>query len=489
MTVTQSLLVAPLALAVLAGVAGMLADAFSTRRVAVIVVALGLLAAAGFAFWGTTEPTGRILDTFGAGGAISAIWGVIALTSGVAAFGGLADLSERKGGGGVAALMGLAAAGSMLLAASLDVLLSFIALETIAVCAYAMVLAARTPRSAEAGMKYVVQGAMATGLFLAGMAIHVGVVGGGTSYGDIRIGMPEFALPAMTATVFLLSAYAFKLGAVPFHGWAPDAFETAPPAGGAFMASAPKVAAAFGLSVLFIGTVEPYAIREIAVLNHMVLFAALAVGSILVGNLGALRQSSYLRMLGYSGIAQVGYALVGMTAASEALPAVSVLISGYAIAAVGAFLVAQWVTSKRPDWDGTIAGMAGIGRENPVVGVALVAIMLSLTGIPLTVGFWGKLYAFAFAVRAGMEWLALLGVIGSVISFGYYGAVLRSAFFESPDVAEDSPENGEIPVSSRSRLDRAAPAMVVLCALLVLVLGLLPFAVGLSPYLEFFALS
>jgi len=477
----------PIFVSVLAGVVAMLVDAFGSRRAAALSSAALLAGAGGLAAWQSTVDAAPVLPVLLGGGGFAAAWAVIALTAALSVLGGTNDLATRKGGGGIAALIGLASAGSMLLAGSVDLLFSLIALETIAVCSYAIVVAGGTDRSAEAGMKYVVQGALATGLFLAGMAIHVAVTGGATEYGPIYAGVLEVAMPATAATVFLLSAYAFKLGAVPFHSWAPDAFETAPPAGGAFMASGPKIGAMLGVMVLFGLLVEPFAVQKLPTLSHVIMFGAIAAGSILVGNLAGLRQTSYLRMLGYSGVAQIGYALVGSTAGAGAIPAVLLLVSAYAVAAVGVFLYAQFVRAVRPAWDGTVAGMAGIGKEYPLLGVALAVLMLSLTGIPLTAGFWGKYQVFTFAVQAGMEWLVLLGVLGSVVSFGYYGAVLRSAFFEDAPQADTVPgESGEagesVPVS-----DSMAAAAIVACALAVVAVGLVPLAIGLTPFLEFFS--
>lgn len=489
MTWTLFASLSPVFVSVIAGVVAMFADAFASRRAAALSSAALLAIAGGLGIWQAFTPPVRIIPSLAGGGGFAAAWGVIALTAALSVFGGTEDLAARRSGGGVAALIAFATAASMLLAGSLDLLFGLIALETIAVCSYAIVVAGGTDRAAEAGMKYVIQGALATGLFLVGMAIHVGVTGGGTDYVSVGTGMPEFALPATAATVFLLSAYAFKLGAVPFHSWAPDAFETAPPAGGAFMASGPKVGAILGLMIFFGIIVEPVTPNTVPTISHVILFAILAAGSILVGNLAGLRQTSYLRMLGYSGVAQIGYALVGLTVGIAAIPAVTLLVSVYAVAAVGAFLYAQFVRSVRPDWDGTISGIAGLGKEFPLPGVALSVVMLSLTGIPLTAGFWGKLYVFTFAVNAGLEWLVLVGVLGSVVSFGYYGAVLRSAFFEdSPSIgpasvtADDAGESTTVP-------DRSAAVAIVACAVVVVLVGVLPLAVGVTPLLEFFAIT
>lgn len=488
--------VSPLIACIATGIIAMLLDAFASRRAAAWFGGLGLLVATGLAVWQSFTATERIGDLVLLGGGVSAAWSIMAFTAALAVIGGIPDLSARKGGGGMVVLITLATAASMVLSCSVDLLLTLIALETIAVAGYALVVAGRTARSAEAGMKYVIQGALATGLFMAGLAIHVGVTAGGTELRSVLVGMPQNTLPSTVATVFILAAFAFKLGAAPFHSWAPDAFETAPPSAGAFMASTPKIGALLGLIVLFAAVVEPVA-KDIPTLSSLVLFATLAVGSILVGNLAGLRQQSYLRMLGYSGVAQVGYALVGVATGSNALAAVVLLISVYAVAAVGAFTFAQFVAARRPGWDGSIAGMAGIGKQYPFAGVCLAVVMLSLTGIPLTAGFWGKLYVFTYAVGAGLEWLVLVAVLGSVVSFGYYGAVLRSAFFEDAPVVPAEESTGESDADESAASDEVdagiatAPTLLALalCALAIVVVGVLPFLSGLTPFLEFFAFA
>jgi len=488
--------ISPLLACIATGIVAMLVDAFATKRAAAWLGGVGLLVAAGLGVWQSFTATERIGDLLLLGGGISAAWSIMAFTAALAIIGGIPDLSTRKGGGGMVTLMALATAAAMVLSSSVDLILTLIALETVAVAGYALVVAGRTARSVEAGMKYVIQGALATGLFMAGFAIHVGVTGGGTELRSILVGMPQNVLPTTVATVFILAAFAFKLGAVPFHSWAPDAFETAPPSAGAFMASTPKIGALLGLIVLFAAIVEPVAPKQVPTLSYVVLFSTLAVASIFVGNLAGLRQESYLRMLGYSGIAQVGYALVGVATGSGALAAVIMLISVYAVAAVGAFTFAQFVAAKRPDWDGSVAGMAGIGKQFPIAGVCLAIVMLSLTGIPLTAGFWGKLYVFTYAVGAGLEWLVLIAVLGSVVSFGYYGAVLRSAFFEDSPVESATQsaidELASQPTAEETGADTSvAPTMLALaaCALVVVIIGILPFFSGLTPFLDFFSLA
>lgn len=487
------LIVSPMIVAIIAGACALGADAFGKPRLALGIAVSGLLA--GSVFAGVTSQVvegGSIAyGVFIGGGELSVIGVPILVLAALSLIGGSRYLVSHETGAAMAALVTLASGACLALAASSDLVMTAIALETIAICAYALVAAARTDRSAEASLKYLVQGAVSTGLLILGMALLFGLYGGTRSYLALGLSLPLGpAAPAGVAAALILSAFAFKLGAVPFHAWAPDAFETAPSPAAAFMAGAPKIAALVGLFVIvaqvFEATVENFAYQV----------AAVAVLSVFLGNLAGLRQQSYSRMLGYSGIAQVGYALAGLAAGlargpggvASMLRLTLVLIVTYALAATAAFIVAQAVSDLRPDWDGSIAGMAGIARQRPILGVALAAIMFSLTGIPLTAGFWGKLLVFGvLAVTPGWIWLAFAAVFGSVISFGYYGAVLRSAFFDPmPAEGETSPE----PQPTHEPLVKprvfVSEATAIGIAIVILAIGIVPLFSGLDSILAVF---
>lgn len=486
----------PVLAAVAGGILAMLADAFVSRRAAVVASALGLLVAAGLALYTYLEvaATRISLALLGAGNFASAAVVIFALSA-LSVIGGARSLTLREPGGGVAALIAFAAAGCVLLASSLDLTMSLIALEIVAVCGYALVASARTPRSAEAAMKYAIQGAVATGLFLLGLAIHVGVLAGSGDFVAGSKSVESNMLPAAVTMTLLFAAYAFKLGAVPFHSWAPDAFETAPPSASAFMASAPKFAAAYGLFLILAVTFEPFANGP---LNPAIVIAAIAALSVVLGNLAALRQTSYTRMLGYSGIAQVGYALIGMTIGQVAFAPSLFLLAVYGLAVVGAFLVADAMSTVRPGWNGGVAGLAGLGRTRPVLALATSVLMFSLTGIPLTAGFWGKLFVFYTASASGYTWLVVIGLLGSVVSFGYYGRVLRTMYFDELSAAEPEalPELPEC--DDPAPLEQSGPPRftiaefaIALCALGILALGVAPALTpsGIEPFLRFFTLG
>jgi NADH-quinone oxidoreductase subunit N len=246
----------------------------------------------------------------------------------------------------------------------------------------------------------------------------------------------------------------------------PDALETAPPAGAAVLASAGKVgpvAAAVWLASAVAGGTDDRA---------LVVVALISVGSIVFGNLAALRQRSLARMLAYSAIAQIGYALSGVPIA-DGRQAALFFIGLHGLTSVASFVFIVALRELEPDWDGSIAGLKGLSHRHPALAASLVPIMLSLTGIPLTAGFWGKLVVFGVAATQGYLWLAVVAVLGSVVSFGYYGGVLRSAFLDEP-AASPAEKSGRVPISG------SAPASTVALAVVIVVIGVLPLVTGLG---------
>ena len=454
------------------GAAGAVAfDAFERRGLAVFSALGGVSVAAALAYVAAMRPPeltgGVVLSGAGFSGAVA----VIFLVAAVVLLGSWKSLAGREFGGGVAALLAVVTVAATMAATAADLLVLLIALEAMALCAYALVWSARTSASVEASVKYFVQGAVATGLFVMGLAILFGLYGGSTSYVAIRGVMgSQSGPPVTTAFVLIAVALAYKLGAFPFHSWALDAFETAPPYASAILAGIPKLAAAIAAVILFARSV----FAGISTEYQLWVFGVLAVGSMVFGATGGLRQRSYTRMLAYSGVAQIGYALVGVALGAVAMTAVAVLVGAYAVAAAGAFLAAGAFRAVQPDWDGSIAGLAGLGRDRPLLGAAVVVAMFSLVGMPLTAGFWGKFLVFGVAVSTGYWWLALVGVVASVVSFGYYGAVLRTLYFETPQVgSESAPDGGVTP-------DRPAEIAVIVSALIVLGVGTVPLVTGLQ---------
>lgn len=465
----------PAGLGAVGAVAALLFDAWGARRAAVVSAALLLTAGAAVSGWLAVTATKLAIGAAVAGLLTSLVPTVALLLGAVILLGGVRVLAAAPSGGLAAALIAFAAAASALVAASFDLLVLFVAVEALALTGYALVALGGDDRAREAALKWFVQGSVATALFVVGLGVLYGASGGSVAYPSLTAASSEAVMSGTpiaftVGLVLTLAALAFKAGAFPLHSWAPDAYETATPLGAAVLASSGKgaaIAAILWLAVNSSGAPE-------APLRSGV-FWALAVGSIVFGNLAALRQRSFARMLAYSGIAQVGYALTGIPygTTAEQLPPMALFAAVYAIAAAAAFLFIEAVREGDPDWDGTIAGLAGLWRARPALSVALAVIMFSLTGIPLFAGFWGKLLVFTVAAMGPAPWLAVIGVLGSVVSFGYYGGVLRSAFLD--DAAD--------PDGERVAAGPATRATVALAAV-VLIIGVTPLVTGLTPIMR-----
>lgn len=482
----------PLVIATLVALA---ADTFAARKLAlgVSVTALIIAAISGL-FLGSTVAVADVLVVFRAGGPFSAVPGVIAACAAISLIGGWPSLSARDGGGTTAALVTLGAAAAGLMAAANDVTTLLIVVETSAVVAYTLVSTARTTRSDEAALKYFIQGSVATGFFILAMAVLVGLFAPSGRYAQLAATLAEPSLlgPALVGAVLVIAALAFKAGVAPLHSWAPDAYETAPVPAAAFLAAGPKLGAVAALA-LFVAVLDAGGIAD----QVVPILLALSMVSVLVGSLGALAQVSLRRMLAYAGIAQIGYALLAVAMLD---PTSTVFfVSTYALATTGAFLAADAFSRERPQWDGTIAGLAGMGRIAPGVSAGLAVLLISLAGIPPLLGFWGKFQVFATAVYGAATaltleptgltgWMlavaVLVGLIGSVISLGYYGGVLRALYLSGAPDAE--PLADGTPEGAQARGSGTSAVTVVSVAALVVILGVAPalwgYAVLLRPF-------
>jgi NADH-quinone oxidoreductase subunit N len=399
-----------------------------------------------------------------------------------------------------AALVALCAGGSALAATTTSLLTLALALETAAVSGYALVARSRTRRSSEAAMKYLVQGAVATGLLILGYAMFVSVgraSGAYSTLGAVAEKLPP--APMLAGCVLVMAALAFKIGAAPLHSWAPDAYETAPAPAAAFLAGSGKLAAVLALStfVVSVGIAIPSKASEGSGIGTALVpvLALLATVSVLIGSLLALRQRSYTRMLGYAGVAQAGYAIIAVAALNPT--SALVFTTTYALGTACAFMAADEFRRVAPDWDGSIEGLAGTGRKSPALGLAVSLSMVSLAGVPPLLGFWGKFHAFGAAVVAGANWisggqsvlggvyiaLVVAGVVGSVISVAYYGSVMKAMYFGAAPVASDG-EDAEVPTPA----PRVGAAVLVLAGAL-LVSGMLPVLLGFSATLKGFLLG
>ena len=330
-------------------------------------------------------------------------------------------------------------AAMMLLAQSNNFILLFVALETVTVGFYILVSYFRTnPLSLEAGLKYLIMGALSSGLLLFGIVLLYGVAGNPTLPGSSTNPMDFTALHtflvanpnnflASIGIVLVLSGVAFKIGAVPFQIWIPDVYQGAPTPVTAFLAVASKAAGFSLLLILTQNVFSPYEALTTPVLSVM------AAATILFGNLAALTQQNVKRLIGLSGVSHAGYLLIGVVAASSqplAIGAIYFYLFAYLLASFAVFGVMTHVAGS-DDADQDISHYSDLAKTHPFLGAVLAIGLGSLAGIPPLAGFMGKLLIFVAAFKAGLHGLLAVAVVGVVISIYYYFGWIKAAFFET----------------------------------------------------------
>ena len=351
----------------------------------------------------------------------------------------------------------LATVGMSLMVSATNLLTLYIGLELNSLAAY--VLAAflkNDDRSAEAGLKYFVLGALASGILLFGMSLVYGFTGT-TSFAGISAAMQgELSTGALFGLTFMLAGLAFKISAVPFHMWTPDVYEGAPTPVTMFFASAPKVAA---LALTMRVTLGAFGSQQ-AAWQQIVIFASLA--SIVVGALGAIGQTNIKRLMAYSSINNVGFMLIGLATGTAAGAAgMLVYLAIYIAMTVGGFVAVLMLKDSEGNQVEAIADMAGLSRERKVLAACLAMVMFSLAGIPPLFGFWGKFVVFQAAVQAGLLPLAVIGIAASVIGAFYYLKVVKVMYFDEP-VGK-----------ALGKSDWVHQALLAICALFISPLGYL----------------
>jgi len=359
------------------------------------------------------------------------------------------------------ALMLFSAAGMMMMAGAIDLLVIFIALEIMSLGVYVMTGIRRTsPEGAEAAMKYFVLGAFSSAFFLYGIAFAYGIAG---STELSRIGAEIAALAQqpnvlmLLAMVLLIVGFAFKVSAVPFHMWTPDAYQGAPILVTGFMSTGVKAAAFAAFVRVFLWAFEPMQAHWIPALTTV------AFLTMIVGTVAGVLQSSVKRMLAYSSIAHAGYILVGLIAASDTGKA-SILfyLLAYAVTNLGAFGVMAALSTRQREFD-DIREFTGLWHRRPGLAGLMTVFLLSLGGFPPTAGFVAKWYVFGAAMETGHYWLAIVGVLSSVVAVFYYLRIVIGMY-----MTDERPE-GALP-----RLPGLAMAGLTLALAGVLYLGILP---------------
>jgi NADH-quinone oxidoreductase subunit N len=418
-----------------------------------LVLSLNQIASSGTAFFGMVTT-----------GGYSAFFSAVFCTAGLLTV-MLSKSYIRKEGiehGEYYTVLLFAVVGMMLMAAAADLVLLFLGLELMSVSFYILAgFARKRMTSNEAGLKYFLLGAFATGFLLYGIALMYGA-SGTTSItsiiGSVHMlaGSPMFLI----GCGLLLVGFVFKIAAVPFHMWVPDVYEGSPTTVSGFMSTGGKAAAFAAVLLVF----APLVVQSVIPLREVM--AVIAALSMIVGNVIAISQSNIKRMLAYSSIAHAGYILVGVVAANSfGAQGVLFYLVAYTIMNVGAFGVLSYLESGE---EGNLRfdDYAGLSSQRPALALLMAVFMFSLSGIPPFAGFFGKYYVFAGAVQAGYTWLAVVGVLMSVVSAYYYLRLVVLMYFR-----EQSLPTSE---SSHSGLGMAA---LVLSAVALVGFGVYPSAI------------
>ncbi len=321
-----------------------------------------------------------------------------------------------------------AALGMSIMVSAGDFLTLYVGLELNSLAAYVMAAFLRNDaRSAEAGLKYFVLGALASGILLYGISLLYGFTGS-TSFSGVATALTgEISTGALFGLIFVLAGLAFKISAVPFHMWTPDVYEGAPTPVTTFFATAPKVAA-IGLTARV--TLEVFGGQADA-WRQIVIFASLA--SIIIGALGAIGQENLKRLLAYSSINNVGFILLGLAVATaNGASAMLVYLFVYVAMSLGSFVALLMLRDEEGNLYETFADISGLSLTRPLIAWSLLLLMFSLAGIPPLLGFYGKFVVFQATVEAGMIALGAIAIAASVIGAFYYIKFVKVMFFDEP---------------------------------------------------------
>jgi NADH-quinone oxidoreductase subunit N len=332
-------------------------------------------------------------------------------------------------------LMLFSIVGMMLMVSAASLMTLYVGVELMSLPIYVLAAFAReNVRSAEAGLKYFVLGALASGLLLYGISLVYGFAGT-TEFSTVSVALSDPARLSsglVVGVVFVLAGLAFKVSAVPFHMWTPDVYEGAPTPVTAFMGTAPKVAA----MALLVRVMDGPFGHLIGQWQLLVTFIAIA--SMLLGSLAAIGQRNLKRLMAYSSIGHMGYALIGLAAGSfQGVRGVMIYLVTYVFMNVGTFAVIVGMRRGGRSVD-EISDLAGLGRSDPVRAMWLGVFMFSMAGIPPFAGFWGKYFIFAAAVQSGLWALAVIGVLTSVIGAFYYIRIIKVMYFDEGLAALDA---------------------------------------------------
>jgi len=368
------------------------------------------------------------------------------------------------------AILMLSAIGLMLLVSSINFISIFVSLELSSISLYALVSFLKNKSSSEAGLKYLILGAVASAILLYGMAFIFGLTGNTclTCIAEYTKDMPVANLVAspvlLIGLVLIIAGFGFKIASFPFQMWVPDVYEGAPTTITAYLSVASKAA---GFAVVARILMTAFGMPVWLHTDWGVIIAVLAALTMTVGNIVAIWQTNVKRLLGYSSIAQAGYLMVGLAAMGMAAKPDAVTSSGllffllsYTLTNLGAFIAIIAISNKINS--DNIDDYAGMAKRSPLLAVALTLCLVSLTGLPPTAGLIAKIYIFTGAVNQGLLWLVIIAVINSVISAFYYFKVVKAMWMTEP--------------KSEEKVTASWPEWLALafCCVLVVVIGVVP---------------
>src|SRR3954464_11056377 len=466
--------IVPMACVTAAGIAAMVAESFRDPGERMPIAGLGgvgLLGAAvaTFLLWNHSGSSFGLVSADNFGLFVTGTLIVVGLLS--LAISGPTVERERLPGGEYYALMMFATAGMILMATATDLLVIFLALEVLSLAVYVLTGIRRdSPRSTEAAFKYFLLGAFSSAFFLYGIAFTYGLTGS-THLDKIGSYLPAESLSdnplILVALGLLLVGFAFKISAVPFHMWTPDAYEGAPAIVTGFMSTGVKAAAFAAFARVFLSSFEPFSADWAPVVW------VIAAATMILGTVVGVAQSNLKRMLAYSSIAHGGYLLVGLVAANDiGKSAILFYLLGYSVTNLAAFGVIALLGARDRDND-ELRDFAGLWNSHPGLAALMTVALLSLGGLPPAVGFIGKWYIFSAAVGAGYYWLAIIGVLTSVVSVFFYLRVVVMMYMA---------DRAGTPVPARVTL--VGMAALTLSIVAIVYLGVLP-----APVMNFAAES
>ncbi len=456
--------IVPMTCVTAAGIAAMVAEAFREPGERMPIAGLGVVGLAGAAIasavlWNHHETSFDVVSADNFGLFVTGILIIVGLLS-LAVSGPTID-REGLPRGEYYALMLFATAGMMLMATASDLLVIFLALEIMSLAVYVLTGIRRSsPAATEAAFKYFLLGAFSSAFFLYGIAFTYGLTGSTRldRISSLMAAQAASPTPMQILAVGLVAiGFVFKVAAVPFHMWTPDAYEGAPPAVTGFMSTGVKAAAFAAFARVFLAAFEP--LRG----SWADALWAIAAATMIVGTIVGVSQSNVKRMLAYSSIGHGGYLLVALLAGNDVgKGALLFYLLTYAVTNIGAFgVIALLEQADRPN--DHVRDYAGLWNTHPALAGLMTIFLLSLGGFPPMAGFIAKWYVFSAAIKAGYTWLAIIGVLTSVVSVFFYLRIIVMMYMTADESRRAVPP-----------IPAAAGAALVVSAVLVIYLGVLP---------------